>query len=193
MAISHKNIPDSEVHDPKGFGSAANNTVAKKNSSGSLEWGTVDTDDITDSSVTNAKVTNGTLGAEKFQTGDTEEDWVTNRIHSKQNVPVSSGSKITLYDDSSGYSTDASSAEKTDKFWVSQVDGTVSYSFDTNSTAARVSIWRNGVNIITEDGLGTFTGTFLVDFADVIYFTLHETSGGNPTVTLSNVLITADY
>lgn len=88
MAISHKNIPDSDLHNPKGFSSAANSTVAKKNSSGNLEWGQVDTADVANDTITNDKVLDGTLGAEKFQSGTEERDWVLERLSSASALGV---------------------------------------------------------------------------------------------------------
>jgi len=78
MAIDHKTITDSEKHTPKGYpdtGSPGTNHVYQYNGS-ALEFGLVDTGGIASSAVTNAKVATGTLGAEKFQTGTTESDWV---------------------------------------------------------------------------------------------------------------------
>lgn len=38
MGNLHKDIPDDQCHNPKGFIGAANDTVLAKNSSGILEW-----------------------------------------------------------------------------------------------------------------------------------------------------------
>jgi len=72
MAIDHKTITDSEKHTPKGYpdtGSPGTNHVYQYNGS-ALAFGLVDTGNIAPSAVTNDKVANGTLGAEKFQTID---------------------------------------------------------------------------------------------------------------------------
>jgi hypothetical protein len=38
MGLLHKELPDDQLHNPKGFEDAANDTILTKNSSGSLAW-----------------------------------------------------------------------------------------------------------------------------------------------------------
>lgn len=46
MAISHKDIPDAELHDPKGFAGASPSSILKKNSVSSLVWEGITTEDL---------------------------------------------------------------------------------------------------------------------------------------------------
>lgn len=38
MGVLHSDLPDDQLHKPKGFADAANETVCAKNASGQLEW-----------------------------------------------------------------------------------------------------------------------------------------------------------
>jgi len=38
MGVLHANLPDDQLHNPKGFADADNESVCYKNSSGELEW-----------------------------------------------------------------------------------------------------------------------------------------------------------
>ena len=82
MAIDHKTITNAERHPPLNYpdtGSPGTNHVYQYNGS-ALEFGLVNTGNITSSAVTNDKVANGTLGAEKFQEGGTERAWVAEQL-----------------------------------------------------------------------------------------------------------------
>ena len=88
MAVSHRNLPDSELHNPKGFSNALGKEILYKDTDNATEpsWGPIDsslipddavvTSAIEDSAVTNDKVADGELGSEKFQSGDEERSWV---------------------------------------------------------------------------------------------------------------------
>jgi hypothetical protein len=40
MGLLHKELPDDQLHNPKGFEGASNDTILTKNSSGALTWAT---------------------------------------------------------------------------------------------------------------------------------------------------------
>lgn len=40
MGLIHKDLPDAQLHNPKGFASAENESVCYKNASGNLVWAT---------------------------------------------------------------------------------------------------------------------------------------------------------
>jgi hypothetical protein len=65
MAVDHKAIPDAELHPPKGFSLAANNTVLTR-TSGTPTWKTLTAENLTNNSVT----------AAKLATGSAESTWV---------------------------------------------------------------------------------------------------------------------
>ena len=69
MAISHKDIPDAERHNPKGFETAGNNTVQKKDGSGNIAWGAVQNPDIADDAVTRDKILDGEVTTSKIDDG----------------------------------------------------------------------------------------------------------------------------
>lgn len=69
MAISHKDIPDAELHNPKGFENAGNNQVLKTDGSRNLVWQQVDTNDIANNAVTTAKILNGEVTTNKLGIG----------------------------------------------------------------------------------------------------------------------------
>lgn len=101
MAIDHKNIPDAELHDPKGYAAANNNTMLKKNSGGSLEWSFVDTENIATDAVTNAKIATNAVNSDSISNGSVVEAKLTSNsvTASKLNPQVSAGSTIVFQSD----------------------------------------------------------------------------------------------
>lgn len=100
MAIDHKNIPDAELHDPKGFSSATNNTVLSKSSAGALEWSVVDTDNIAIDAVTNAKIATNAVNSDSISNGSVIESKLASNSVTNSKIVNSSVTTAKIANDS---------------------------------------------------------------------------------------------
>jgi hypothetical protein len=104
MAVDHKAIPDAELHPPKGFAGAANNTVLTR-TSGTPTWKTLTAENLASNSVTTAKIANGNVTAAKIADGDvtnaklTDDDVRSGKLRIRtQNYPFSTTGSSTTVD-----------------------------------------------------------------------------------------------
>ena len=208
MAIDHKTITDAEKHTPKGYpdtGSPGTNHVYQYNGS-ALEFGLVNTGNITSSAVTNDKVANGTLGAEKFQEGGTERAWVAEQL----GINISPGSiniipadgQLDLINNENTYQSYTYAISNTTRSYSVIIFGTgsVTIGFSLKSSEGdrsvngRVLVNGSQVYAVTleSNSYTPYSFTQAINAGDVITFQCKE-DGGQPSLAYMNTFeINAD-
>ena len=208
MAIDHKTITDAERHDPKGFpdtGSPSTNHVYQYNGS-ALEFGLVNTGNITSSAVTNDKVANGTLGAEKFQEGGTERAWVAEQL----GINISPGSiniipadgQLDLINNENTYQSYTYAISNTTRSYSVIIFGTgsVTIGFSLKSSEGdrsvngRVLVNGSQVYAVTLESSSytTYSFTQAINGGDVITFQCKEDGGLSSVAYMNEFEINAD-
>ena len=210
MAIDHKTITDAEKHTPKGYpdtGSPGTNHVYQYNGS-ALEFGLVNTGNITSSAVTNDKVANGTLGAEKFQEGGTERAWVAEQL----GINISPGSiniipadgQLELINGETSYESYTYAISNSTRSYSVIIFGTgsVTLSFKLRSSDSdkqvngRVLVNGSQVHAVAASGVypnpRTFSVTKPVNSGDVITFQCKEDGGQSNAAIMNSFEINAD-
>jgi len=211
MAIDHKTITDAEKHTPKGYpdtGSPGTNHVYQYNGS-ALEFGLVNTGNITSSAVTNDKVANGTLGAEKFQEGGTERAWVAEQL----GINISPGSiniipadgQLELINGETSYESYTYAISNSTRSYSVIIFGTgsvtIAYYMRTSDSPKTVNgrVLLNGSQVQSasttkqgnEGGLNS-SFTQAVKSGDVITFQCKEDGGQSNAVIMNSFEINAD-
>ena len=211
MAIDHKTITDSEKHTPKGYpdtGSPGTNHVYQYNGS-ALEFGLVDTGNIASSAVTNSKVANGTLGAEKFQEGATERAWAAEQL----GINISPGSiniipadgQLELINGETSYESYTYAISNSTRSYSVIIFGTgsvtIAYYMRTSDSPKTVNgrVLLNGSQVQSasttkqgnEGGLNS-SFTQAVKSGDVITFQCKEDGGQSNAVIMNSFEINAD-
>ena len=208
MAIDHKTITDAEKHTPKGYpdtGSPGTNHVYQYNGS-ALEFGLVNTGNITSSAVTNDKVANGTLGAEKFQEGGTERAWVAEQL----GINISPGSiniipadgQLELINGETSYESYTYAISNSTRSYSVIIFGTgsVTLSFKLRSSVGdrsvngRVLVNGSQVYAVTleSNSYTPYSFTQAINTGDVITFQCKEDGGQVSTATMNAFEINAD-
>ena len=211
MAIDHKTITDAEKHTPKGYpdtGSPGTNHVYQYNGS-ALEFGLVNTGNITSSAVTNDKVANGTLGAEKFQEGGTERAWVAEQL----GINISPGSiniipadgQLELINGETSYESYTYAISNSTRSYSVIIFGTgsvtIAYYMRTSESPKTVNgrVLLNGTQVqsvsttagFADGGLNS-SFTQAVNSGDVITFQCKEDGGQSSMATMNTFEINAD-